>query len=275
MNGCLIRTAQLQNPASGRCVAVAFDHGGGGMPPGGADVPAILDVVCASGAADAVLLGPGLSRAAGSRLAAPSAPALITALDAPIFGARPGEHGDLITQRRLLDAGTALRNGATSAKVAMPLGLDDADRWADSVSLIAGAIEDAHAAGLPVMVEPALWGPVAAHDDELIAHSARVSWELGADSVKIHATEDAAVLARIVDHSPGPVYVLGGAPASAEAFLADVDRWIDAGVAGVVVGRNVWARPEPGRMIRALAAVVHDRDLDAARAVLREEAVLA
>lgn len=271
MNGCAVRTSQLLDAETGRSVMLAFDHGGGGMPRGGEDLPAVLDLLTTS-PVQGVLLGPGTSRAAGPRFAHPGAPALITALDAPVFSDIPGGHGTIQGHRRVISARAALANGATAAKVLVPIGPGDAYDFADSFELVAAACEEAHEVGLPVMIEPALWGERAVHDDDVIAHSARQAWELGGDMVKIHAPSDTRVLRQIVDRAVGPVFVLGGDPASSDEFVALADSWIDAGAAGVVVGRNVWARPNPAVMVAALRAVVLARDVDAARALLSERA---
>ena len=56
-----------------------------------------------------------------------------------------------------------------------------------------------------------------------------------------------------------PVIVLGGAASGDErAFLQGVREAIDAGAAGVAIGRNVWAQEHPRRMARALQAIVHE-----------------
>lgn len=270
MNGPAIRTQHLLDARTGRSVMLAFDHGGGGMPRNGADVPRILDALVGS-AAQAVLLGPGMSRIAGPRFATPSAPAMITALDAPVFADIPGGHGAIQGHRRVISAAAALANGATAGKVVIPIGPGERYDFADTFELVARAAEEAHGVGLSLMVEPALWGERAVHDDEVIAHSARQAWELGADIVKIHAPKDVSVLADIVRHSPGPVTVLGGDPATAQEFVSSVDSWIEAGAVGVVVGRNVWGRRDPALMIEALGAIVHDRDTDRALDLLRAE----
>ncbi|GAA2224357.1 hypothetical protein N1031_00350 [Herbiconiux moechotypicola] len=279
MNGCAIRTQQLLDPATGRSVMLAFDHGGGGMPRGGEDLPAVLDIVTGS-AAQGVLLGPGVSRLAAARFARAGAPAMITALDAPVFDDIPGGHGAILGHRRVLSAKAALANGATAAKVVVPIGPGSRYDFSDSFELVARAAEESHEVGLPLMVEPALWGErvvganATADDaayDRVIAHSARQAWELGADMVKIHAPRDPEVLREIVQHSEGPVFVLGGDPATAEEFVSSVDAWIGAGALGVVVGRNVWARPNPALMVAALRAIVLDRDPDAALALLEVE----
>jgi DhnA family fructose-bisphosphate aldolase class Ia len=44
---------------------------------------------------------------------------------------------------------------------------------------------------------------------------------------------------------------------------------VDAGGSGVAFGRNVWSRKDPGAMVRALRAIVHDgKTVDDALAVL-------
>ncbi|MDQ1129484.1 DhnA family fructose-bisphosphate aldolase class Ia [Microbacterium sp. SORGH_AS 888] len=212
MNGCAVRTNQLLDAETGRSVMLAFDHGGGGAPRGGEHLPAVLDLLTAS-AVQGVLLGPGVSRAAGPRFAHPGAPAMITALDAPVFSDVPGGHGVVRGHRRVLSARGALAYGATAAKVLVPIGPGSAYDFADTFELVAAACEEAHEVGLPVMVEPALWGENAVHDDTVIAHSARQAWELGADMIKIHAPRETRVLGEIVERSVGPVFVLGGDPA--------------------------------------------------------------
>lgn len=259
MSGTAIRIGQLLDPPTGRSVMVAFDHGGGGMPRGGEDLPRVLDLLCSS-PVQGLLLGPGGSRLAGTRLARPGSPALITALDAPIFSDIPGEHGVIKDHRRVLSAKAALVNGATAAKVVIPIGPGSTYSYGHSVALVAAAAEESHELGLPLMIEPALWGERAEHDDAVIAHAARQAWELGADVIKIHAPSETDILAEIVARSEGPVFVLGGDPASGEVFVAAVDAWISAGAAGVVVGRNVWGRDQPDLMVEALRAIVLARD---------------
>ncbi|MDX2377412.1 hypothetical protein M4I32_11435 [Microbacterium sp. LRZ72] len=262
MNGAAIRAASLFDPASGRCVVAAFDHGGSGMPRGGEDAPERVAAIVAGGP-DAVLLGQGLARLSLRDFAAAGAPRLIIALDAPVFSDRPGTTGAIRGHRRTARADEALRDGATAAKVVLPLGTGEL--FADSVELVARAARECQAAGLPLIVEPVLWGtevpPSGAERDALIAHSTRAAWELGADLVKIHAPEQVETLALITRSAPGPVLVLGGAPTDTATFLRAADAWIRAGARGIAAGRNVWSRRDPRAAIAGLRRVVHDRDL--------------
>jgi DhnA family fructose-bisphosphate aldolase class Ia len=251
MNGIALRVSQLLNVATGRSVIVAFDHGGSGVPKGGADLAHILESVAGSGA-EGLLVGPGTARHAASRLAHPGAPRLLVSLDAPIFSSLPGEHGKLKDHVRVATPEYALHLGAP-------------EQFGRSVELLRTIAMDCHRIGLPLMVEPALWGEKASEsDNELIAHACRMGVEIGADILKIPAPSDAAVLAAIIHNSPVPVMLLGGAPRDAAGFVDEVGGWMKNGAVGVVVGRNVWGRPNPKSAVAALAATVHQGDAAAA-----------
>lgn len=264
MNGIALRVSQLLNPATGRSVIVAFDHGGSGVPKGGADLASILESVAGSGA-EGLLVGPGVARLAASRLARPGAPRLIVSLDAPIFSPLPGEHGKLKDHVRVATPEYALHLGATAAKVLLPVGFASAEQLGRSVELLRTIAMDCHRIGLPLMVEPALWGEGASESDSaLIAHACRMGVEIGADILKIPPPSEPAVLSAIVRNSPVPVMLLGGAPRDAAGFVAEVGGWMTSGAVGVVVGRNVWGRPDPKAAVAALAATVHQGDAGAA-----------
>jgi DhnA family fructose-bisphosphate aldolase class Ia len=161
--------------------------------------------------------------------------------------------------------------GATAAKILLPVGQDGVESFADSVQLVAHTAEQAYRVGLPLMVEPALWGPkVEEHGDELIAHASRVAVELGAALLKIPAPRNDPTLSAIVENSPIPVYVLGGTPAGAGSLAQELSRCISNGITGVVVGRNVWSRPRPRKAVEGLAAAVHHGDMNGCQKLLEE-----
>jgi DhnA family fructose-bisphosphate aldolase class Ia len=82
--------------------------------------------------------------------------------------------------------------------------------------------------------------------------------ENGADMVKTFYTGTRERFKHIVDTCYAPVLVLGGARTSKdEDFLQTIRDAMDAGAAGVVIGRNVWQAPNPTAMTRALVALVH------------------
>ena len=66
------------------------------------------------------------------------------------------------------------------------------------------------------------------------------------------------------------VFMSGGPKApSDETFLAQVKGAIDAGAAGLAVGRNVWQHQEPIKMATALKEIIFNgRDVDKALQVV-------
>lgn len=125
--------------------------------------------------------------------------------------------------------------------------------------------------GIPLMLEPAYWGAHKnAKTDAAIADSARLSLELGAHILKLPAPTDVATLKKIVGWSTAPIFILGGTPTHGAGLLEQVDSWLDAGACGVVVGRNIWNRPDPAAAIAALDALVHSGELTTARSLMRD-----
>ena len=263
MSGIALRKAALLNADSGRSVIVAFDHGIAGVPKGGESSHAMLKKLATSHA-DALLVGPGLMRQLSPLLGHPGAPRMVVTVDGLTFGNLPGfgMEPPLTQQRMLISVDEALRYGAVAAKLILPLGLGDAELSANSTQLLARTAEACDRSGLPVMIESAFWGAavLGAVTDEMIAHAARVSIELGADILKIPAPSNIEVLRQIIDSTPVPVYLLGGVPTTGSLLSQSMVEWVDAGATGVIVGRNVWGRPQVDLAISALIAAVHDRD---------------
>src|SRR5690606_24724256 len=110
-----IRTSQLLNPVTGKAVIIAFDHGGTGVPKGGADVSSILAAIGRS-RAEGVLVGCGTARAYAGDFARPGAPRLIVSLDGPVFSSVCGAHGKIVDQSHHATAEYAMKLGATAAK---------------------------------------------------------------------------------------------------------------------------------------------------------------
>jgi class I fructose-bisphosphate aldolase len=92
-----------------------------------------------------------------------------------------------------------------------------------------------------------------------ISYAARLALELGADVAKVkhpgsrEAMEDAVRMA-----GRTKVVMSGGSKTSDRAFLESVKQTIDAGGKGLAVGRNVWQRENPERILDALEAVIFE-----------------
>ena len=124
-------------------------------------------------------------------------------------------------------------------------------------------ISESLEADLPVILETLPFG-IGRPDDytvDNIRFAARLAAELGADVIKTAYPPNASVedFIKVVDACPVPVIVLGGAAMNDDReLLTMVRNAMDAGAAGIAIGRNVWQHESPPKMAAALQAVVHD-----------------
>ncbi len=225
------------------------DHGTAVPVPGLRDLPGLLEAV--NPYYDGYVLNYGAVRAAGPA-AQGRGICLRTDVYKPAHGGNPNR-GSF----RVFGAAEARRLGAHAVMNMLYVHHEEEDRiFAQAASLIS----DCHAAGIPVILESLPFGIGRPADctPENIAFAVRAAAELGADIVKTAYPGDKAAFAEIVASALVPVIVLGGAPTGdTRALLQDVRDAIDAGAAGIAIGRNVWAHPQPAHMARALQAIVH------------------
>jgi class I fructose-bisphosphate aldolase len=96
------------------------------------------------------------------------------------------------------------------------------------------------------------------YDPQVVAHCARVGTELGADIVKVPYTGDIDSFSRVVDSCCVPVVIAGGAKLDNTRDLVQmVHDSIQAGGAGLSIGRNIFQAEKPSKVIQALHGVVH------------------
>ncbi len=95
--------------------------------------------------------------------------------------------------------------------------------------------------------------------DETIAYASRLALELGADVAKVKYPGSREAMEWAVD-AAGPVKVImsGGSKVSDYEFLSSVETVMDAGGAGLAVGRNVWQRENPEHILDALQKVIFE-----------------
>jgi class I fructose-bisphosphate aldolase len=123
------------------------------------------------------------------------------------------------------------------------------------------AQEAAREHGMPVVMWSYPRGQGLKNDTKpsTISYAARLALELGADVAKVkhpgsrEAMEDAVRMA-----GRTKVVMSGGSKTSDRAFLESVKQTIDAGGKGLAVGRNVWQRENPKRILDALEAVIFE-----------------
>lgn len=152
---------------------------------------------------------------------------------------------------------TAVRMAADAVSVHVNLGSDDERRQIADL----GAVADACAEwNIPLMAMMYPRGPRITNprDPALLAHAASLATDLGADIVKLPAADSPADMADVVSQSAVPVITAGGPVNRSPAdVLSHVSHMLNAGTAGVAMGRNVFGAPDAGWMARRVADVVH------------------
>jgi class I fructose-bisphosphate aldolase len=94
---------------------------------------------------------------------------------------------------------------------------------------------------------------------DTIAYAARQALELGADVAKVKYPGSKAAMEQAVRMAgPTRVVMSGGSKTSDREFLESVASVVDAGGVGLAVGRNVWQRENPTRILDALEKVIFE-----------------
>jgi fructose-bisphosphate aldolase/2-amino-3,7-dideoxy-D-threo-hept-6-ulosonate synthase len=93
---------------------------------------------------------------------------------------------------------------------------------------------------------------------EELRHAARAAADLGADIVKTSYPGSLDEFLRLCRTTPVPLLIGGGVRAEPEpAFLRLVEESVQAGGAGICIGRNLFQRRTVGPLARRIAAILH------------------
>lgn len=241
----------------GRAVAFAFDHGvehgPGDFPPQSIDPNGLLEEVISAGV-DAVMMLPGMARLTHDVWAGRTG--LIVKLTSK-SNMRPDDGKLLQSTFGYVDDAVALSADAVAATVYWGSPYEDAmlERWFAIRSM-------ADSYGLPCMQLAYPRGPTIKdrYSLEIVRYGARAASESGADIIKTYYTGSRETFRDVVKAAGGVPVMMSGGPRRAALldFLHDVRSVLDAGGSGVVVGRNVFQHPSPGKAMRAVLAVVHE-----------------
>lgn len=153
----------------------------------------------------------------------------------------------------------AVRLGADAVAVGISAGSSTQPQM---LEMLAGVTERAAGVGLPTVCHAypsgELWGDRKG-SEESVLYAARAAAELGVDIIKTWYTGSTESFRRVVEGTPGLVMVAGGAKLDSDLEVLELAQSVvDAGAAGLTIGRNVWGSSDPARLVAALKAVVHD-----------------
>jgi fructose-bisphosphate aldolase, class I len=249
--------------SDGRCLAVALDHAMVHGPARGLEDPDALIGQLIEVGADALVVSYGTLKRSGHLLRG-RIPVIARIDGGP--SVRTGVWREYDDWRLLFDVEDAAALGADAVVVMHFVG---APVEMDTLQNMAEAVAQCQRAGLPLLVE-ALACPHPnipnIFDPAVIAMTARIAAEYGADFVKTTYSGDPESFRAVVRGAAVPLLVLGGERMDTDRAALELTHGaIAAGAAGIAMGRNIWQAPNPAGMVRALQAVIHDgADVDAA-----------
>ena len=83
--------------------------------------------------------------------------------------------------------------------------------------------------------------------------------EIGADIVKSYYTGDPDSFNAVVEGCPAPVVILGGEKTDdLGQVFTEVHDSVQAGGAGIAIGRNIWQHVNPQAVVEAMVGLVHE-----------------
>lgn len=155
------------------------------------------------------------------------------------------------------------------ADAAISMGFPGSVHEAEILSALSRNILSAHRWGMPLMAEMlprGFEGGADARTAENITFACRQGAELGADIIKTEYTGDQDSFHTLVESVYAPVVILGGSKKVPERELfQEVRDAMEAGGAGVAMGRNIWGHERPAHYCAAIAKLIHEQcSVDAA-----------
>jgi fructose-bisphosphate aldolase/2-amino-3,7-dideoxy-D-threo-hept-6-ulosonate synthase len=244
----------------GRHLIVPMDHGiTMGPVKGLVDLESTIDGIT-SGGADAILTHKGIASRVHPHLN--GAGYIVHLNGSTTIG--PDEND----KRQTATVEDAIRAGADAVSFHINVG---SDHEPDQITELGRLTSEAQRYGLPVLAMAYARGPgIDESDATALGHAVRLAEELGADVIKTGYSGDAESFERVVEATAKPVVIAGGSKGTDEQTLAMVRGAMDAGAAGVSMGRSIFQHDHPEKITRAVAAVIHD-DASASEAVERAE----
>lgn len=233
---------------NGKTLIVPIDHGLASGPVRGLENPAEMVNTLVSSGVDAILTTYGIATRYAHLFANTS---LVLRIDGgpSDFSKDPEATGLMCT------VADALRIGADAVISSIWLGGAHEARSMSLATTLAGECE---AWGMPLIIETFMSSELDPTVNN-IALVSRIAAELGADIVKTYFRGDVKDYQQITNSCFRPIVILGGEKTGDPLqVLKWVKTAVDAGAAGSCIGRNVFQHENPGGLIKALKAIIHE-----------------
>jgi putative autoinducer-2 (AI-2) aldolase len=236
------RLSRIFNPASGRTVMLAFDHGYFQGPTSGLE-RVDVSIVPLSPHADALMLTRGILRTTippafggGLVLRASGGPSILK---------------ELSNERLAVDIEDAVRVNASALAVQVYVG---GEFETQSVTNMTKMVDMANRYGIPTLGVTAV-GKNMVRDAKYFRLACRICAELGAQFVKTYYVAEG--FDTVTASCPVPIVMAGGKKLPELEALDMAYRAVSEGAAGVDMGRNIFQSDAPVAMIQAVREVVH------------------
>lgn len=253
--GKAIRLERIFNRQSGRTIIIPMDHGlTMGTIPGLENMSETVNKV-AKGGANAVLEHGGMAQAGhrgSSGIKGPDIGLIVHLNGSTMLGPDPNHKVLVCTVT------DALKMGADAVSVHINIGAVDEPEMLESMGFVASECREW---GMPLLAMMYPRGEKIKDENapEVVNVVARAGAELGADIVKTNYTGDVDSFREIVRGTPVPVIIAGGPKMDTVMdVLQTVYESVQAGGAGVAMGRNVWQADNPTGMVRCISKIVHE-----------------
>ena len=237
------RLARTFNPASGRTVMLAIDHGYFQGPTAGLE-RIDLSIVPLLPQCDALFCTRGILRAivpAESRK-----PMVLRASGGPSI-----LREELSDEQIAMDMDDAVRLNAAGVGIQVFIGGEHETR---SIHNMTKLVDAGLRVGMPVMGVTAV-GKNMVRDAKYFRLACRIIAELGAQYVKTYYVEEG--FETVTSSCPVPVVMAGGKKLPELDALTMAYKAVSQGAAGVDMGRNIFQSQAPKAMLAAVNAVVH------------------
>ena len=239
------RLARIFNPASGRTVMLAFDHGYFQGPTTGLE-RMDLSILPLIPHADVMMCTRGALRS----VVPPSA------TNALVLRCSGGQSilTELSRETIAVDIEDAIRLNAAAITTQIYIG---AEYEHQSIKNLIQLIDSGNRVGIPTMAVTGV-GADMKRDARYFGLATRIAAELGAHYVKSYFVEEG--FERVCAGCPVPIVIAGGKKLPELDALTMAWKSIDQGAAGVDMGRNIFQSDDPVAMIQAVGAVVHKKE---------------
>jgi 3-hydroxy-5-phosphonooxypentane-2,4-dione thiolase len=237
------RLARVFDPASGRTVMLAVDHGYFQGPTSGLE-RIDLSIVPLLPFCDALFCTRGILRSVIP--AQCQKPMVLRASGGPSI-----LRDELSDEQIAMDMDDAVRLNAAGVGIQVFIGGEHETR---SVHNMTRLVDAGLRAGVPVMGITAV-GKNMVRDAKYFRLACRIIAELGAQYVKTYFVEDG--FDTVTASCPVPIVMAGGKKLPEFEALTMAYNAVQQGASGVDMGRNIFQSEAPQAMIAAVAAVVH------------------